>query len=171
MVTEYSLQHSGPVKKKQKLRILCPCSVLSDSNAPGLDVQFLKNTRAQKPGEGLLIHPQWPLIFYKALDQSKKLKNAAFTAYVVFYLSAMHQNWISNFLKCTGAQKPSEGLLIYPQWLIIFCKALGHPKNQIKSIVYSLCSILPTGNILALNIQCFTPPGRSKTRSRYILSP
>jgi len=37
---------------------LTPCSVLSDSNAPGLDVQFLKNTRAQKPSAGLLIHPQ-----------------------------------------------------------------------------------------------------------------
>ena len=66
----------------------------------------------------------------------------------------MHQNWISNFLKCTSAQKPGEGLLIYPQWPIIFYKALGHPKNKIKSI-------LPTGNILALNIQCFTPPWRS----------
>jgi len=56
-----------------------------------------------------------PVIFYKALDWSKKILNEDFIAYAVFYLIAMHQDWISNFLKCTGAQKPGEGLLIYPQ--------------------------------------------------------
>ena len=52
-----------------------------------------------------------------------------------------------------------------------FYKALDWSKNKIKSIVYSLYSVPPTGNILALDIQCFTPSQRSKTQRRYILSP
>jgi len=34
----------------------------------------------------MLVETSTVVIFYKALDQSKKLKNADFTAYIVFYL-------------------------------------------------------------------------------------
>jgi len=40
----------------------------------GTGYPLVKNTGAQKPGEGLLIHPQWLVKFYNALDQSKQLK-------------------------------------------------------------------------------------------------
>ena len=49
-------------------------SVLANINVPGLDIQFVKNTGAQKTSEGLLIHSQWPVEFYNALDRSKQLK-------------------------------------------------------------------------------------------------
>jgi len=42
--------------------------------------------------------------FYKALDQSKKIKMLIFTAYSVLPNSRL-QDWISNFLKKTGPQK------------------------------------------------------------------
>ena len=67
------------------------------ANAPGLDVQFLKNTGAQKPGKGKSIHPWWPSIFYNALGWSKKLENEDSTVHAVFYLIVMHQVRMSNF--------------------------------------------------------------------------
>jgi len=96
-VTGYFLQCSGPVKKIKKWGFYSPCSILSDSNAPGLDVQFLKIAGARKPGEGMSIHLRWPSIFYNALGWSKKLKNEDSTAHAVFYPIVMHRVRMSNF--------------------------------------------------------------------------
>jgi hypothetical protein len=40
----------------------------------GTGYSLVRNTGAQKTGEGLLIHSQWPVKFYNALDRLKKLK-------------------------------------------------------------------------------------------------
>ena len=53
---------------------------------------------------------------------------------------------------------------------MIFYKALDQSKNKIKSIVYSLYSVPPTGSMLGLDMHFFTPSQRSKTQRRYILS-
>ena len=72
----------------------------------GPDIQFFEEDQTSKTGECLLKHPQWPVIFYKALDQSKKLKNDDFTAYIVFYLVVGSETGYPSFLKKTGPQKP-----------------------------------------------------------------
>ena len=132
MVTEYFLQCSGPVKKIEKWGFYSPCSILSNSNAPGPDVQFLNIARAQKLGKGLTkacwyIHSD--RVFFTKLWASQKIKKYGFHSPCSVLPNSNAPGPDVQFLKIAGARKPGEGLSIHPQWPSIFYNALGRSKK------------------------------------------
>jgi len=109
---------------------------------PGPDTQFFEEDRTSKTSKCLLRHPQWPVIFYKALDHSKKLKNADFTAYIVFYLTVGSGTGYPIFWRRPDLKNWS--MLVETSTVTGYFLQGSRPvKNIRKSGVYSPCSILP----------------------------
>jgi len=153
-VTEYFLRCSGPVNKIKKWGFYSPYSVLPNINAPGPDVQFLKNAGAWKPGKGLSIHSQWPSIFYKALGQSIKLKNKDSTVHAVFYLIVMHWVWMSNFWRTPEPENPVKACRYIHGDRVFFTTLWASQKKKKKKLrILRPCSVLSDSNAPGLDVQ------------------
>jgi len=94
--------------------------------------QFFEGHRSSKTRWRIVGSPTVTGDFLQCSGPVKKSKIKVFRAYVVSYLIVMCRNQMCNFLKDTGAQKPGEGLLVHPQWPVIFYNALDRSKNQIN---------------------------------------